>query len=186
MPSPCPPHPPRPSVYCTCYPGNPMGRMQIRGTNETDPHLPSQFTLMMTNTFVHGEGRWEFQYASNHCSPQISPSLLLSKPLTYLFFISFFSSFQHIPAFSGPISTFAHNPFFLYSISAFFAFGRPLRADGEGHKARTQQMAAVVCERSVLSKQTHWVICFSTLHQAGSSEESAHHFNQPRQHTMNL
>lgn len=31
VPSPCPPQPPRPSVYCTCYPGNPMGRMQIRG-----------------------------------------------------------------------------------------------------------------------------------------------------------
>lgn len=123
MPSPCPPHPPRPSVYCTCYPGNPMGRMQIRGTNETDPHLPSQFTLMMTNTFVHGEGRWEFQYASNHCSPQISPSLLLSKPLTYLFsFLSFHLSntFPLSPAQYLHLRTihFSFIQFLLFSFSA--------------------------------------------------------------------
>lgn len=119
----------------------------------------------------------------------LTPDLPFAPPLQtpdISFFISFFSSFRHIPALSGPISPFTNNPFFLYSISAFFAFGRPLRDDGEGHKARSQQMAAVVCERSVLSKQTHWVICFSTLHQAGSSEESAHHFNQPWWHTMNL
>lgn len=69
MASPCPAHPPHAAIYCTCCPGNPWGRMQISGTNEADPCLPSQFTLMMTNTFVRGEGRWELQYASNHCPP---------------------------------------------------------------------------------------------------------------------
>lgn len=73
MPSPCLPHPPRPSVFCSRYPGNPMGGMQIRGTSEAAaPCLPSQFALMMTNTFVHGEGRWELQSASHHCPSKIS------------------------------------------------------------------------------------------------------------------
>lgn len=59
----CPLHAParplRPAIYCTRYPGYLMGRMQIREPDDAGPHLPSQFPLMMTNTFVHGEGRWE-------------------------------------------------------------------------------------------------------------------------------
>lgn len=106
----------------------------------------------------------------------------------------------HIPIFLShrsntfppSLTTFVNNPFsfIFFQISPFpfffFSFILPLRAHSESHKAHSQQTVAVVCERSVLSKQTHWAICYSTLHQAGSSEESAHHFNQPRQHTMNL
>lgn len=73
MPSPCLPHPPRPSVFCGRCPGNPMGGMQIRGTGAAAaPCLPSPFAPMMTNTFVHGEGRWELQSAPHHCPSQIS------------------------------------------------------------------------------------------------------------------
>lgn len=71
------------------------------------------------------------------------------------------------------------------AISIFLAV-LSLGDDSESHKASLTADVAMVCERSVLSKQTHWAICYSTLHQAGSSEESAHHFNQPRRHTMNL
>lgn len=169
MPSPCPPRPPRPSVDCTRCPGNPMGRMQIRGTNEAASCLPSQFTLMMTNTFVHGEGRWELQYASNHRPPSLTPPPPINisfSPLSFfsLFFLSFFQ--------------FVNNK--LYP-----SFHSWMTASPTQLTPRTADVA-VVCERSVLSKQTHWAICYSTLHQAGSSEESAHHFNQPRRHTMNL
>lgn len=189
MPSPCPPHPPRPSVYCTRYPGNLMGRMQIRGTNEAAPCLPSQFTLMMTNTFVHGEGRWELQYASNHCPPEISPLLSLSNPpipiFLCLFFLFIFLSLSLTQSLHLRIIIFP--PFFFSKNFPFPFFVHP-STQGRQRVPQSSPAAdvAVVCERSVLSKQTHWAICYSTLHQAGSSEESAHHFNQPRQHTMNL
>ena len=63
----------------------------------------------MTNTFVHGEGRWELQYASNHCPPEISPLLAPSNlPLTYLSFSFLPFHLSHI----FPLSlTFVNNPF---------------------------------------------------------------------------
>ena len=90
--------------------------MQIRGTNEAAPCLPSQFTLMMTNTFVHGEGRWELQYASNHCPPEMSP---LSPPPSPSFFLFIFLTYSHIPSFLNPISALVNNPF---SCPLFFFF----------------------------------------------------------------
>lgn len=89
-----PPRPPHPSVFCTCYPGNPMDRMQIRPMNEAvAPCLPSQLALMMTNTFVLWEGRWELQYVSNHCPPQIS--FPLRPPPPHFFFFCSFNSYLY-------------------------------------------------------------------------------------------
>lgn len=116
-----------------------MGRMQIRGTNEADPRLSSQFTLMMTNTFVHGEGRWELQYASNHRSPQISPSLLLSKPPRHIFFFSFLSIhlFRHTPAFSP--AQYLHVRTIHFSFIQFSAIFRA--AVHSGRRARAAELA---------------------------------------------
>lgn len=154
----CPLHAPLTPVYSTCYPGNPMGRMQIRGTNAAPPCLPSQFTLMMTNTFVHGEGRWEFQCASNHCPPEISPVLSSHPPFILILKLRLLT---HL----------------FINVTVL-----PLGDDS----SLTHSTCSGGWERSVLSKQTYWAICYSTLHQPGSSEESAHHFNQTWQHTMNL
>lgn len=109
MPSSCPP---RPSVYCTRYPGNPMGRMQIRGSSEAGPCVPSQFILMMTNTFVHGEGRWELQRALNHRPSDIAPLLCHSCSHVHIFLSFFqlglslmFCSF-HLASIYAPVSPF--------------------------------------------------------------------------------
>lgn len=117
-------------------------------------------------------------------SPLYSPSLT---PPTYLFSLLSFHLSDTFPLSSAQYLhlRIIHFSFFNFPLFFFF-FIRPLRDDREAHQAHSQQMVAVVCKRSVLSKQTHWAICFSTLHQAGSSEESAHHFNQPRRHTMNF
>lgn len=131
----------------------------------------------MTSTVVHGEGRWELQYASDHFSLLLQSRLhiFFCFPRLYVNLSLTFSSFL------------CPNSF--YSLSSpppFFVFPRRCFHPGTGTvggptELGPRQMAAVpvVCERSVLSKQTHWAICFSTLHQAGCSEESAHHFNQP-------
>lgn len=137
---------------------------------------------MMTSTVVHGEGRWELQYASDHFS---APPNLFSRP-----YINPLLTFFHFACFSVPFSATLLN----FSPSSApadpFTGGRGGGGQSGPTEPGSQQMAAVpvVCERSVLSKQTHWAICFSTLHQAGCSEESAHHFNQPPQpppRTMN-
>lgn len=106
-----------------------MGRMQIRGTNEAAPCLPSQFTLMMTNTFVHREGRWELQYASNHCPPEISPLLFLANPSS-LHFLSFFV--YHLLSFFNSV-------FFYFMQSVIFIFSSILSLS-ESLTARSKQM----------------------------------------------
>lgn len=126
MPSSCPPHPHHPSVYCTRYPGNPMGRMQIRGTSEAAPCLPSQFILMMTNTFVHGEGRWELQYASNHCPPDISPLLSHSHSPIHIFLSLFFCLiFPTILCLQLNLSLFSVLPILPFLYLLFSLFVRP-------------------------------------------------------------
>lgn len=117
-----------------------MGRMQIRGTNEAAPCLPSQFTLMMTNTFVHGEGRWELQYASNHCPPEISSILSFANPHLYLSFsflpFNLYNKFSLSPTLSLKLWVIPFSFFFPLSI---FLFILPLRDDSESHKAQLQQ-----------------------------------------------
>lgn len=108
----CPLHAPLalPAPPCTVLVTlvTPWAECRSGGPTKRSPCLSSQFTLMMTNTFVHGEGRWELQYASNHCPPEISLYSPPPIPPTYL-------SFSFLPfhlSHTFPLSlTFVNNPF---------------------------------------------------------------------------
>lgn len=113
-------------------------------------------------------------------------------PFTFPFSLPFFlyscvSSVQQFSLSSTqPLSVFYFAHFAFIYVPFFFLAHQSTQGSWLVPQSSLAADVAVVCERSVLSKQTHWAICYSTLHQAGSSEESAHHFNQPRQHTMNF
>lgn len=187
VPSPCPPYPPASpctvlvtlvTPWAECRSGGPTKRPLV------SPHNSPWWWLTLLFMERAGGSYNTLQIIAHPRSPLYSPS---RTPPPHIFFSLF------LPLICLIYSHFLKPNLYIYKQSillfTFFIFPfsvHPLRHDSESHGTHSQQTVTVVCEGSVLSKQTHWAICYSTLHHSGSSEESAHHFNQTQQHTMNL